>query len=252
MELIAQIKELFKKTPSDLEGIRKLLSSQKLTEDELAELAISFTEDCSFEYSDALISEDKSVSIANMHSNYIIKAIDLLLNFGLDPNTIIKGDNVMWCAMWIDAPNVAASLLKLLLEHGGDPNHYLPGEGESIFSYIDCKVSIDEYTHDFFHTVQCWLLLMGYGACWRNRELPLTLRGENSVEIFKNFDRYDYEIELLPQKSGKHGCWIMRIFDAIVPHKRKKDNFLDSDSWIMHIFDVETKEEVAVYTSSDS
>ena len=248
MELIDQIKEHFKKIPSDLEGIKKLLSSQQLTEDELAELAISFTEDCSFEYSDALISEDKSVRIANMHSNYIIEAIDLLLKFGLNPNTVVIGDNVMWSAMWIDAPNVAASLLRLLLEHGGDPNHYLPEECDSIFGYIDVKVSIDEYTHDFFHTVQCWLLLMGYGARWRNGELPLTMLGENSVEIFKNFERYDYEIEILPQKFEKDGCWIMRIFDLVRPHKRVKDDFFDFLNFgVMHIFDVETKEEVAVY-----
>lgn len=249
MELIDQIKEHFKRTPSDLEGIKKLLSSQQLTEDELAELAISFADECFYEYNDAIHSENKSVRISNMHSNYIIEAIDLLLQFGLDPNTIVKGDNVMWSAMWIDAPNVAASLLRLLLEHGGDPNHYLPREGDSIFGYIDVKVSIDEYTHDFFHTVQCWLLLMGYGARWRNGELSLTMLGENSVKIFKNFERYDYEIELLPQKPRKHSCWFMHILDIVRPYKHKKDDFCDLDFWIMHIFDVETKEEVAVYKS---
>ena len=72
--------------------------------------------------------------------------------------------------------------------------------------------------------VQYWLLLMAYGACWQNNgKIPLTMLGNNSVEIFKNYELYDYEIEPLPKEPGKYGCWIM------------------------HIYNVETREEVAVY-----
>ena len=224
MELVDKIKKLFENTPSDLERIRKLLSSRKFTAEELAELAIDFTDNCFCEYRGAINPKCTSVNLENMNSNYIVEAIALLLEFGLDPNTIVDDDNVMWNAMWIDAPNMAASVLQLLLENGGNPNHYIPGEGETLFEYIDFKVSWDEYTHEYFYTVQCWLLLMAYGACWRhNGKMPLTMLGENSVEIFKNFQLYDYEIELLPEEPEKYGCWIM------------------------HIFNIETKEEVAVY-----
>ena len=114
--------------------------------------------------------------------------------------------------------------MRLLLENGGNPNHLIPSEGETVFEYIDFMVSYDQYMHEYFYTVQCWLVLMAYGACWRNNgEIPLTMLGENSVEIFKNYELYDYEIEPLPQIPGKFGCWIM------------------------HIFNIETKEEVAVY-----
>jgi len=43
------------------------------------------------------------------------------------------------------------------------------------------------------------------------------------VDIFKDIEQCDYEIEPLPQNPGKYG------------------------SWIMHIFNKETNEEVAVY-----
>lgn len=223
MELVDLIKKKFEDTPYDLDGIRDLLSKRKFTAKELAEIAVDFTDECFCEYHDALDPEVESVTIENMHSNYVVKAIEVLLEFGLDPNTISNDNNAMWNTMWIDTPNVAASVMKLLLEKGGNPNHIIPAEGESLFEYIAFKVSYDEYTHKYFHTVQCWLVLMAYGACWRNGKIPITMLGKNSVEIFKEIERYDYEIEPLPQEPGKYGCWIM------------------------HIYDKETNEEVAVY-----
>ena len=119
MNLVKQIKEVFEKEPSNLDEIKKLLSLRHFTKNELAELAISFTDDCFGEYYDALDPEIESVTIENMHSNHVFNAIKMLLEFGLDPNTILDNDNVLWNAMWIDAPNVAASLMRLLLENGG-------------------------------------------------------------------------------------------------------------------------------------
>lgn len=224
MTVVNKIKEIFEKTPSNIQRIRELLTEYKLSKEELAILAIDFTDNCFCEYSVALNPECEFVTIENMRSNHIVEAIRLLLEFGLNPNTIINDDNVMWNTMWIDAPNVGAEVLRLLLENGGNPNHLIPSEGETIFEYIDFKVSYDEYMHDYFHTVQCWLVLMAYGACWRkNGKIPLVMLGENSVEIFKNYEQYDYDIEPLPQEPGKYGCWIM------------------------HIYSIETKEEVAVY-----
>ena len=60
---------------------------------------------------------------------------------------------------------------------------------ETLFEYIAFKVSYDEYTHEYFHTVQCWLLLMAYGACWQDGNIPITMLGEKSVDIFKDFER---------------------------------------------------------------
>lgn len=224
MELVNQIKEKFENTPFDLEGLRELLTMRKFTAEELAKLAVDFTDNCFYEYHDALAPEYQSVTLENMHSNHIVEAITLLLEFGLNPNTIVDDDNVMWNVMWMDAPNVAASVLKLLLENGGDPNHFIPDERETLFDYIALRVSYDKYTHDSFHIVQCWLILMAYGACWRdNGKIPLTMLGENTVDIFKNYQIYDYEIEPLPQEPGKYGCWRM------------------------HIYNIVTKEEVALY-----
>ena len=215
MELITEIKEIFSNTPFNIDKIRELLSRREFTKEELAKLAIDFTDRCFCEYLDALRPECTSVTIDNMCSNHIVEALDLLLEFGLDPNVSIDDDNVMWNTMWIDAPGVAAASLKLLLENGGNPNHTTQKDPETLFEYIDFKVSYDEYEHKYFHTVQCWLLLMAYGASWNeNGDIPLVMLGGNTVDIFKNYELYDYEIEPLPQIPGKFGCWIMHIYNV--------------------------------------
>ncbi|MBQ2677265.1 MAG: hypothetical protein IJF54_07710 [Clostridia bacterium] len=223
MNLVQQIKEIFWQTPSDLKKIRRLLMMRKFTKDELAELAVGFVGNCFGEYRDALNPEFKFITIENMHSNYVVEAIDLLLEFGLDPNTIVHDENVLWNTKWIDAPNVAASVMRLLLENGGDPNHFIPAEFETLFENITYKVSRDEQENDYLYTVRCWLLLMAYGGCWRIGKIPITMLNGKSVEIFKEFELYDYGIEYLPQESGKYGYWIL------------------------HIFNIKTKEEVARY-----
>ncbi len=223
MDLVKQIKDSFEHNPSDLNKIRELLNVREFTKTELAEIAADFADSCFCEYRDALDPDVDVLTVENMHSNYVVDAIAMLLEFGLDANVAADGENVMWNAMWIDAPNVAASLLRLLLESGGDPNLVIPTECESLFEYVAVKVSYDEYTHDYFYTVQLWLLLMAYGGRFRNGNIPLEMLGGKTVDIFKDFERYDYNIEYLPQVEGKYGCWRM------------------------HVYDVETMEEVAIY-----
>ena len=222
MNSVEKIKSLFEKVPNDFGKIRELLSSQKFTKEELADIAVACAENCFGEYSDACNPKYENFNIEDMRSNYIVEAIELLLEFGLDPNITVNNDeNVMWEAMWIDAPGVAAKVLKLLLENGGNPNHYIAEEHETLFEYISFKVSEDEYTHQYFYTVQFWWLLMAYGGCWKNGEIPLEMLNGNSVEIFKDYELFDYEIECFePFKIG---------------------------NWKMHIYNIETKEKVATY-----
>lgn len=223
MNAVEKIKKIFDQTPVDLDKIRKLLTSREFTKEELAELANYFTFGCFCEYRDALNPEIDEITLENMKSNYIVDAISLLLEFGLDPNVIVNDENVLHNAMWIDAPNVGATVMRMLLENGGDPNLRIPAESETLFEYIAFKVSYDEYLHKFFYTVQCWLVLMGYGGCWSNGEIPITMLGGKTVDIFKNFELFDYAIEQLPEEPGKYGLWTM------------------------HIYNIETKEEVAVF-----
>ncbi len=223
MKLFEEINVLFEKVPTDFDRIKKLFAQRKFTKEELSKIALKCVDNCFGEYHDACNPEYTDFTVDNMNSTYILDSISLLLELGLDPNIIVNDESLIWNTMWIDAPNIGASVMRLLLENEGDPNCFLPSEGETVFDYISFKVSYDEYPHEYFHTVQCWLVLMAYGACWKNGEIPLTMLNGNSVEIFKNFELYDYTIETLPSELGKYSCWIM------------------------HIYNVETNEEVARY-----
>lgn len=214
MNEVELLKELFSSIPPRWDEIRAVLSSRSFSKEELAILAYDVADNCFCEYRDALDPEVEDVTPDMMHSNYLLDSLRLLLEYGLDPNINVKDKNVLWTLQWVDAPNVAASALRLLLEHGGNPNHSMPSEGDTLFEYVAFKVSYDEYTHDYFHTVQFWLVLMAYGGCWRNGDIPLTMLHGNKVEILKHFELYDYYIEPLPQEPSKYGCWIMHIFNT--------------------------------------
>ena len=222
MDLVERIKDEFANNPSNLEEIRRLLETRKLSEIELAEIGISFVGWGFGEYFDILNAKVPELTLENNHSNHLIDAVSLLLEFGLNPNTIIEYENIMWSAMYVDLPGIGASVMKLLLENGGNPNLYMPDERETLFDYIAFKVSEDEYTHDYLHTVQIFWVLLAYGGRYEySGVVPITMLGNNTVEIFKDFRLFDYYIEY-PEKGNYN-------------------------RWTMHIYNVETEEEVATF-----
>ena len=152
-----KVKKLLLLTPPDWNDVRRALSEAAFSKEQLAEIAVDVAESCFCEYSDALNPEVTDITVDTMHSNYLVESLQILLDFGLDPNTVVRDENVMWLLQWVDAPNVGPTALRLLLENCGNPNHLIPAEGETLFDYIAFKVSYDEYTHKYFHTVQFWL-----------------------------------------------------------------------------------------------
>lgn len=215
-EICQNLISMFAQIPPDWQNLEKIFRQYSFTKEQLAEIAISLSEDCFCEYRDAVDEKIENVTPDHLHSNYLLNSLQMLLDNGLDPNVYIGKyeENVMWELQYVDAPNIAAAAMRLMLENGADPNRIVPSEKESIFQYIDFKVSYDSYTHEDFFTVQCWLVLMAYGGCWSNGEIPLTMLNGNDVEIFKEFENFDYWLETLPKEPGHYGCWIMHIFDT--------------------------------------
>lgn len=211
MDLVKQIEQQFTNAPSEFDALEQLLSTRTFTPTELATLAISFADNCFCEYRDALNPEIPAITIENMHSNHLAAAIKLLLAKGLDPNVSVNGENVMWATQYIDAPNVAPAVLQLLLEQGGNPNHCIETERESLFEYVNFKVAYDSHDEEYRHVVQCWLLLIAYGA--DISDIAFRMQGNHTVDVLKNYELFDYEIESLPPKPGQAGHWIMRVYN---------------------------------------
>ena len=219
MNCVTELKDLLSEIPPNWDKIKRVLESYRFTKQELTEIALHIMDNCFNEYGDAKYSGAETISLESLHSAYLIHSLELLLECGLDPNDIADfhkpflSDNVLWGAQWVDAPNVGAGALRLLLERGGNPN--IDSDAESLFDYVAFRVAYDDYDYDyeFAHVAQCWLVLMAFGGRFRDGTIPLTMLNGHAPEIFRNFERFDYEIEPLPQEPDKYGCWRMRIYD---------------------------------------
>jgi len=99
-----------------------------------------------------------------------------------------------------------AESLKLLLEHGGDPNTIYSFEGagefdENVFEFY----AFEEYVYGpdldcgRFYSL---LLCAAYGGKYPNGYIPFTMLIEAPISIFKDYDRYWYEYEKLKDQGS--------------------------------------------------
>ncbi len=87
-------------------------------------------------------------------------------------------------------------------------------EPETLFESVTFDISEDHYTKEDVKFVQCWLVLMGYGGCLKNGKIPVMMKNGYKIEIFRNFENFDYQIEPLPIETPKWNDWKMHIFDT--------------------------------------
>ncbi len=106
-------------------------------------------------------------TIPGQHSTYLYEVMEFLLQCGLDPNYAREGDySLLQHVCHIVNGYVAADTLRLLLEHGGDPN--LTHEGESLFDAIDSDINYDMDgqldRRRFDSLTHCWMVIIGFGG----------------------------------------------------------------------------------------
>jgi len=178
------LKELLMTLPPDLEAAEQLLKQNEYNAKNISIVASDFVwesvEEC-WEYfmEDIVRSEDV---IPNLHSTYICEVLALLLQYGLDPNAIFEGNNIMDDLRYLDNGYLAADALVLLFEHGGDPN--LVCDGKSVFEDVDFEVFFDageqQDRQRYASLVQCWMVCLAFGGTLRNGNAP--------VAVYRGFD----------------------------------------------------------------
>lgn len=204
--------QLFSEIPPDWIQIKKILESFPLTKMELAELAEYLADDCAVEYAYALEPSIKDVTLDTMHSPYLLDSLKILMDYGLDPS--LPNDEAMQLFPYIDMPNVGAEAMRLYLEHGADPNDRTDtADPRSLFDYLTSSITFDAYEEK--HKVQCWWVLMAYGARFEDGDLPLKMLNDNKIEMFKDFELFDYRIEPLPGEATGYGHWTMHIYNKL-------------------------------------
>ena len=131
-----------------------------------------------------------------------------VLDNGMDPNQLVSDEGPaknleetyfetpLICATRIedDYDLAAAASLKLLLEHGGDPNtvYIFDSTCENVFEfYVE-----EDFVHGpdlpgaaFYGLILC----AAYGGKYRNGHMPFTMLIDAPISIFKDYELYWYE-----------------------------------------------------------
>lgn len=185
----------------DFAAAKALFTEYQPSEEELMWLAVELTENTFGEYGDMLNEKCSSVMPGKVHRDHLYDTILFLLNHGLNPNTVVdegttESENVMPELRFTDGPDVAARTMRLLLEHGGDPN--LDIDSDTPLTWIDDELCIDPIweRHYCDHLVQCLMVMQAYGGGWEGKDgkfhQPFLMREGYSSKIFKEFEKFDY------------------------------------------------------------
>ena len=204
--------------PPNFNEIKKLLNENDYSSEDVTYVATAFVENCEFESYEYFKSEN-----AQVRSKYLYDIVKLLLEYGLNPNTVFENDkNIMESLMFNDYEYVAADTLGLLLEYGGDVN--LEIDEERLFDRIDFDVVFDAIEQSdrkrYDALVHCWLVMLGYGAKNADGTIPVDLFKEYNNTMFtnevfdisnlKNHRNYKFWLTFEPDTDSK---WSLHIFD---------------------------------------
>ncbi len=196
---LESIKEKLWQIPPDFEAIR----NAELSPAEATQLGYEYTEKCWYEDLERAGSEDSScddflgwynqlpVIELGRHSTHLYDVMEYLLQYGLDPNYTKEGNwSLLEQICHITNGYVAADTLRLLLEHGGDPN--LPTDDGTVFDNIDFDIGFDAIElydrRSYDSLVHCWMILIGYGGTPSNGTTPLDTFKERGIDNSRKFD----------------------------------------------------------------
>lgn len=215
----SQLIKLFSAIPPDWEKIRKLLEEYQLNSEELTNIAMELCNQCNEDYKRFATYDDMCENVETMHSNYFIRSLEILLEYGLVPDNDIDLDFLLYDLPYIKAPDVAAGALRLLLSHGANPNDRYDEDFASAFESLDFDVFY-VIPHEL-NLIQSWMVFVAYGAYISDAEMPLTMLNGYSVEVLKEYELFGYTID--------------------------KDNNKSQYNSVLNIFNKQTKEMVARY-----
>lgn len=219
MQKDARIRFLFEKMmalPGSVAELEKELSSGGYSREELSKAAALFLSECfDEEYRDITPQMQGSnrdpVLNTSLHSAYLFGLVKLLLPYGLDPNFNDENDNLLQGVCYLGNEHIGADTLRLLLDHGGDPD--LTVEGQSVFERLSDDLRFDATVlpnrplyNAMFHA---WLVLLSF----RKKPYPIRLFPRfpdgKPTDLADFREHRNYSCCLQPTESGVSLC----IFD---------------------------------------
>lgn len=192
---------LLRQIPPDWSGAEKCLRKNRFTSEQLIRIGYEISDRCMFESMDEELWGKTPLFLP---SSYLVQILQLLLDYGMNPDGLDADDGILWNLQYVETPNVGAAAMQLMLEYGADPNQVYPGDVETLFENIhfDVIFALNEKNIPP-QLVQCWLVLLAYGGCLRNGHPALKLTRSFDMRLFRDFGRYGYEIRRSSDPESK-------------------------------------------------
>ncbi len=213
----------------EISQLKTLLESHAFSADEVSEAAYHYVDRCCTDLMDIeglSLYEGFGGVVPGCPSSHMVEAVQLLLEYGLNPNAIYNDENIMAVLKFIYNGYIAADTLSLLLSHGGNP--ILTVDGETILDDTGFYVSFDlaeiEDRVRYDALVHYWMVLVGFCVAAKVENIAVKPCGNFDLSNLKNHRNYYFGAVDKPEN----------------PEHRSND-------WDMYIFDRRTNKAVAVY-----
>ena len=188
--------------PPDFKTAETLFAEQQPTEQELMWLAVELADNTFGEYRDMLNENCPRVTPGKVHRDYLYDTILFLLDHEMNPNTVVdehttEAENIMAVLRFTDGPDVAARTMRLLLEHGGDPN--LDVDSLTPLSWMDDELCIEQIADALDVNLQYMCFLFKKQTDTTIGAYILQTRMEMAGRLFQ---RTNYNVTEVAQRVG--------------------------------------------------
>jgi len=213
---IKKLEKLLLETPPNLDVASVVLEKWGLPSESLSAVGYAIVEKCAYYY-----------DISNeLPALYLYDILALLLKYGMNPNDIhhtkYEEQNIMDLLRHVKFDDVAAKCMRLMLDNGGDPNLLIGGV--ELFIHIDYFVHFDivegiyDGPKDFNiqPIIQCWLLMLAYGISLGEGIIPISMTDGYNYEIFKEYERYRWDVRFYEPRSPEYGFYSVHFFDTVI------------------------------------
>lgn len=195
--------ELCKEQPFDVQKIQNYISSNQMTSEEVTRATLKLCDYGDLSYTDYFFVKNKEPQPEELPTYNWESLFDILIDNGLDPDLVVCDDgvnyeNVLQSLRYFDDGDLGARIARNILSKGGTPNVMI--DHTSLFEDVDIDfimdVNMELYPYKWqVDVVFCfWLVLVGFGGVVKDGELPVTMRENYTPDIFKEFEKFTYNI----------------------------------------------------------
>ena len=186
------------------EELIKQLKTGMFSAQDINLAAYKYVEDCTLAELDAC--DDKlfdnlrfGETLPGIESSHLTEAIQILLEYGLDPNKIIHDNvektNIMLDMMFVNNGYQAADAAVAMLEHGGNPNLLI--EGVSLIHRMNFDMLLNvrgeqEFRYFADSVIHYWMVFIGYGANYEDGGESIDPVGSFDISNLRNHLQYYY------------------------------------------------------------